>query len=70
MWLSRLKPELCTGKQVAYCFGAINFLAYFHKIQPKQTQHVLASNSSGFNLLSHICMHMYNMYALIHNTMV
>ena len=36
MWLSRLKPELCAGKKVAHLFGAINVLAYFHKIQPKK----------------------------------
>jgi len=47
MWLSRLKPELCAGQKVAYFFGTINFLAYFHKIQPKQSRHVLASNSSS-----------------------
>ena len=40
LWLSSLKPELCTGKKFAYFFGVIKLLAYFHKIQPKKTQHV------------------------------
>ena len=41
-------------KTLLFFFGAIKFLASFHKIQPKQTQHVLASNGSSVNLLSHI----------------
>ena len=55
MWLSRLTPELYAEQKVAHLFGAIKCLAYFHKIQLKQTQHVLASNRSSFNLLSHTC---------------
>ena len=55
LWLSRLKPELCAGKKVAYFFGAIKCLAYFHKIQPKQTQLFLAADRQHLYLRSHKC---------------
>ena len=54
MWLSRFKYGICGEKKVVHFFGAIEFLAQIHEIQPKKSRHFLTTQILYLNLLSHI----------------